>query len=245
MEEKQIKIADLLWLAWQRLWALALAFVIFAVGAFFYCEKMVTPQYKSTASILVTNGAVIDDKTLLGGSATVSNTDVAASLNLVETITDILNTSDIYKHLAEELNGKYVYSQLMNSCSVERRGDMSLFVDVVFTNESPEEAMRIANTFVSMSCEYITSFIPNSNAIVASSAVRASLAYPHTLKTSFLAGAIAAVILYLILFLVEITNHSIKGEEDFVARYTVPLLGSVPDFENVETGTYYFSGGQK
>ena len=41
------------------------------------------------------------------------------------------------------------------------------------------------------------------------------------------------------LFVIESLNRAIRGEEDFTNNFDVPLLGSVPDFENAELGSAY------
>lgn len=235
MEEKRIEIMDIVNLAWRRLWLIALAFVICAGVAFGYCSLLVTPRYSATASILVTNGAitsVTEDKN------TVSATDVSASLYLANTITDILKTPDIYKRVADEMGKGYSYQGLMGGTSVARRGDNTLFIDVSFSSTDPKEAMRVANKFVEISCDYITEFIPYSKASVASTAIKASMTYPRTLVTTAASGIAGAAIVFVVVFIIEILNRSIKGEEDFTSRFNIPLLGAVPDFENAEINGY-------
>lgn len=243
MEEKTINIMDLVMLAWRRLWIIALAAVIFAVSAYSYCSFFVTPTYSAKSSILVTNGAVTvydqySDKT------TVSASDISASLYLSYTVVDILKTADIYKDLADALGEDYNYQNLMGRTSVARRSEDTLFIDITFTSTDPEEAMRIANKFAEISCKYIPGFIPHSIASVASTAIKATMTHPRTLMTTGVAGIAGAVIAYIILFVIESMNRSIKGEEDFTNNFDVPLLGAVPDFENADSSGYRKNRGR-
>lgn len=237
MEEKTINIMDLVLLAWRRLWILLLVAVICAAGAFSYCKFFLTPSYSATASIIVTNGAVTSysdysDKT------TVSASDISASLYLSYTVVDILKTPDIYKKVADGLGQGYVYQNLMGRTSVARRSDDTLFIDVTFSSTDPKEAMRIVNRFVEIACEYIPEYVPYSRAMVASTAIKSAKTYPRTAMSTGVAGLAGAVAAFVVLFIIESTNRSIKGEEDFAANFDVPLLGSVPDFENVESSSY-------
>ena len=68
---------------------------VFAAGAFGYCKFLATPEYTATASVLVTNGGIMVQEST-NGQDTISTTDITASINLVDTVTDILETSDIY-----------------------------------------------------------------------------------------------------------------------------------------------------
>ena len=56
--------------------------------------------------------------------------------------------------------------------------------------------------------------------------------------TTGLAGIGGAAITFVVLFVIESMNRSVKGEEDFTNTFDVPLLGAVPDFENVDNGSY-------
>ena len=241
MEEKTINIMDLVMLAWRRLWIIILVAVICAAGAFGYCKFFVTPSYSATASILVTNGAVTtsyDDTT-----DKVSGSDISASLYLSYTVVDILNTPDIYKKVADALGSGYDYQSLMGRSSIARRSEDTLFIDVTFSSTDPKEAMRVANKYVEVACSYIPEFIPSSRAMVASTAIKAAMTYPRTMMTTAVAGLAGAVVAYVVLFIIESLNRSVKGEEDFTANFDVPLLGSVPDFENAEGSGYRKSKG--
>ncbi len=234
MEEKTINIMDLVMLAWRRIWIIILVAILFAMVTFGYCKFLVTPSYSATASIIATNGAV----TVYSDKSTVSASDLSASLYLAETVIDILKTPDIYKDVADELGKGYNFQNLMSRTSVVRRGEDTLFIDVTFSSTDPKEAMRIANKFVEISCEYIPEYIPHSRAKVASTAVKAAKTHPRTVFNTGVAGLIGAALSYVVLFIIESTNRSIKGEEDFANNFDVPLLGAVPDFENIEGGAY-------
>lgn len=242
MEENKINIIDLLTLAWRRLWILILVAAICASAAFCYCKFMLTPSYSATASIIVTNGAVTQNSET-PNKTTVAATDISASLYLAYTAIDILGTPDIYKRVADELGEGYSYQQLMGRTTVQRRGEQTLFVDVKYSSTDPKEAMRVANKFVEISREYIPEFIPYSKAVVASTAIKATMTYPNAYTTTVAAGLVGAIAAYVIVFIVEILNRSIKGEEQFVEIFDIPLLGAVPDFENADQIRYRKSKG--
>ena len=246
MEEKTINIMDLVMIAWRRIWVIIIAAVVFAVATLGYCELFLTERYSATASILVTNGAVTtaqDEKT-----DKVSGSDISASLYLTYTIVDILNTSDNYTKVAEELNkdenNDYKYQDLMNRSTIVRISEDTLFIDVTFTSTDPDEAMHLANIFSATSCKHIPNIIPNAKANVVSKADKVVKTYPRTLLATTIAGVVGVVLAYIVLFVIESTNRSVKGEEDFTNTFDVPLLGAVPDFENVEAGSYRKTKGK-
>lgn len=242
MEEKTINIMDLVMLGLRHIWAIILAAVIFAGATFGYCKLFITPSYSARASILVTNGAVTTSYEETTDK--VSGSDIQASLILANTIVDILNTDNVYKKLEMNLGESYNFRALKNRTSVARRNEDTLFIDVTYSSTDPKEAMRIVNKFVDVACEYIPEFIPSARANVASTATSASKTHPRTMMSTAVAGAIGAVAAYIVVFIVDSLNRAIKGEEDFTNNFDVPLLGSVPDFENAESSGYRKSRGK-
>ena len=156
-----------------------------------------------------------------------------------------LPAPDLYKYLSRKIKAKIDYNTLMSRTTVARRGDDTLFVDISYRDTDPEQAIEIANAFASVSCDYVAEFIPKANPKVVSSADRATLVSPRTLRNTALAGIVAAFLLFCVFVLIEILNDTIRGEDDFTSRYNIPLLGSVPDFEEARKansgskGRYY------
>lgn len=237
-----ISLMYLLQLAWRRIWALVIALVFFATCAFCFCKFLATPSYMATASVLVTNGGTITNE-IATASESVNGTDITASLSLANTIVDILKTSDIYKQLAGKINVDYTYQELINKVSVTRRNENTLFVDIKFKASTENEAILLANTFASLAPEYITKYIPYSNAMTASTADKADKVYPRTAVTTAVAGLVGAALAFVVVLIIDSFDQAIKGEEDFTSNYDIPLLGSVPDFENTAVMGYSTKGG--
>lgn len=240
---QDISVFVLFRIALRRIWALILAFVLAAGAAFSYCEFVADPIYGANASIIVTNGAVATSQDV--NTQKVLGSDIQASLLLVDSVVDMLKTPDVYKYLARKLGNGNDYKTLMASTSVTRRGEDTLFIDISYKNADPQEAIRIANLFASASCDYVAGFISKADPKIVASADKASLVSPRTFRTTLIAGVAAAFILYSIFVLLVILNNNVNGEEDFTSRYDIPLLGTVPDFEEArkvrsrKKGGYY------
>ncbi|MBE6732874.1 MAG: hypothetical protein E7561_02625 [Ruminococcaceae bacterium] len=240
---RDISLMYILNLALRRIWVLILAAIVFAAGAFCYCKFLATPEYTATASVLVTNGGImVQNKE--NSKDTISTTDISASINLVDTVTDILETSDIYKQLAEKTDNKYTYKQLKSRTTISAKTDNSMFVDVSFSAADPTEAANMVNAFVELTPEYIVSFVPYSNVAVAATADSATLVFPSTAMIIVMAAVIGVAIAFVIVFIIDSFDQAILGEKDFTSHYDIPLIGSVPDFEtmNIEASNYYQKG---
>lgn len=229
-----ISLVGILKLALKYIYILIAVALVAAVIAFSYCSFIAEPRYSSTGSIVVTNGAIINDSEIQTSTTTtakkVSSSDISASLQLSNTIIDILNTNDIYKELASELNNKYTYTDLMGRATVKRRNEDTLFIDASFTADTPEESQQLVNSFLKLVPDYILKFIPNSTAAVTTTADRAVKIYPQTIKTVFLSAMISALLAYAVIYLVSVFNTTIKNEEDIKDNFNLTVLGNIPDF---------------
>lgn len=235
-------------LFFRHMFIIILSAILFGVSTFAYCEFHLEEKYAATGSVLVTNGGIIEnyiteDEIKKGN---VNNTDIAASINLLTTVRDILKTNDIYKQLSDKLGGKYTYSQLKGFATISKRDDYSLFIDVKFETNNREEAINLTNMFLSLTPEYISKFIPHSSSTVVTTVDNASKTYPKTASSVMFAMIIGAVLSFLIIYIISFTNATIQCEEDFKDRYDIPVLGDIPDFANAKSEKYYktyYKGG--
>ncbi len=246
---QDISVIYLFRLAWKRLWALLLAFFVFAASVFAYCKLVAVPIYSAEAKILVTNGAIVteyEDSEDAQKNKFVSGTDISASRSMLSTVVGILNAPDMYKFMADKLGGTYDFQKLMRMGKSARDEEGTLFVFVTFKSTSGTEAQTLANKYAELACEYVPEQIPQSVVKVCAQAISYQKVYPQTVTTSLIAGLVGLVLAFVAVFLIDISNQSIRGEEEFMEKYEIPLLGSVPDFENAMSGTtnnHYSKGG--
>ena len=223
----EISLSSIFNMIIRKIWAVIIAIVLCGSLAFTYCEVFETPVYQTKASIIVTNGAVITDSI----NSTVSNTDLAASLYLVDTCVDILKSQGIYQELSSAIADKYSYKALKSSFSVSRRSEESLFVDISFKSTSKNEAIEIVNAFADLSSNYICEAIPSATVAVMEHSDSAAVVSPRTVFSTVLFALLGAIISSLIIVIISMLDKAIKGEDDFKESFDIPVLGAVPDFD--------------
>ncbi len=239
---QKISAMYLLGLAWKRIWALFGVAILMITAAICYCKFVATPIYTAKASIIVTNGGSVTSNEI-ADDKWVSNSDIVASINLIETVVDVLETNDIYKQLADTLDGDYTYGELKSRASISPRGEQTMFIDVSFSADTPEEATLLVNSFVELAPGYISEPISYSSSKYYL-AENASKTYPVTGRFAMIAAVLGIIVTYGIFLLIDIFDRAIKGENDFVSRFDIPLLGVVPDFECVPSSSYSHKGGK-
>ena len=224
-------------LAIKNAFLLLITGIVFATAVYGYCKFIVDPKYSATGSLLVTNGAILTDTTIDGDRSILNNTDIVASMNLVGTIDDILNTNGIYKRLSKEIDGRYSYQQLRAMVDVKRKSDKSLFINVSFTSTDPKEAINLVNEFLLLVPEYINEYVPNSEGAISTSD-SAGKVFPQTTSLMAIAAVIGMVLVFAILVLIQSTNTVVQNEDDFTARFDIAVLATIPDFEKSKNDKY-------
>lgn len=247
---------------------IVIAAVICASGAYIYCEKFTAERFQAHGDILVTNGGINSGETETpetesdpnlpitndGDSKnSVANTDVAASINLLPTIRGILRGDGIYKEFASYLseNSKYNinYKTLRAAATIGDDDTRSLIVTIYFELDEKQKAIDVTNKFLEFAPSYIEEKITGSRIDAEPVCDTAIKTAPLTMRTASIAAILGVVLTYVIVFLVTILNSTIQSDEDFSARYNIPVIGNIPDFSISHTNgkpyTRKYTGGKE
>ncbi len=231
----EITIPYLFELLLRRIYIVILAAVVAAGAVFSYCNWLVTPVYSANAQIIISNGAVIVDtqSELLPTEeiTKISSADIQASLYIADVCVDYLKTGGMYKRLSEALNGKYTEGQLRGAVSVSLREEDSMFVNISARNTDPNEAVKIANAFAAIAPDYLKDSIPYAQVIPSDAAIGAGKVSPATTRTTMLGFIVGAILSYVIVLLIDVSDRTIKDEMNFTSAYNIPVLGCIPNFD--------------
>lgn len=226
---KELDLTKLFKICKDNIIALILTGVVFAAAVFSYNTFFVAPTYRTTTTILVNNGGLAD----VGVSGeNVDSNDLNASLYLIETCVDILESDNMYKELANALNDDYSYDGLQSRFSPRARGEESLLIDISTYGTDPKEIKKIANTFLEIAPTFIKNNILSVDVKILATAEKTTKVGPRTAVNTTLAFFAGAVLCVLVCVVISLFKNTIESEKDFKARYDIPLLGTVPVFKN-------------
>ncbi len=223
----------------KRIWAVLIAVAVFAGATFFYNANFVDPVYSASSSVLGSNGGIVSENTASTSTTDkIGSSDVASSLNIIDTYIDIMKTYGFYEFISEESEIKkfdYSVDQLKKMTTIERRSDSSLFIDINVKCGNERQAVVIANCISMLAPEYIKTLLNNSYIVQADKCVSARMVAPLTMRNTALMGILGGVLAVAFFVLLAATDNTIKGEEDISKKYSIPVLGVVPDFESKNT----------
>ncbi len=232
----EVTLLSILDIIVKRIWAIILAAAVFAGATYLYSSNFVEPTYSATSAILTTNGGIVSDanEIIVNTTSKIGSSDIASSLNIIETYVDIIKTHGFFEEVAKhpKVSGYgYNAETLRAMTSVERRSEYSLLIDITVTCSEPEHAKNITNCISEIAPEYTQSLINNSYVKQVDKCVVAKRVGPLTVRNSIFMGLVGALLTVGLFTLLVATDTTIKGEDDIVKKYNIPVLGTVPDFD--------------
>jgi len=233
---RELTLLDIAKIIWKKIWLVIGTIALCASITLVFCKFFATPIYSTNVSLVASSA----DSVFENGTSNISTSTIYTSLTLINTYVGALNAPNIYDMVLEETGLQYTRGQLKNMIVVKNRED-TLFIDINVTGTSSENVKIIANKFAELSPQYLKSIIPQASAVVVESADSVFVVSPKTNVYVAISMFLGAAFIILLIMILEMMDQTIKGEEDFVQHYDVPVLGTVPDFENFKKT----KGGQK
>ena len=238
-EEMEIDLARIISVLLNKVWIIGAVAVLFAVVFFGYTKLFVTPLYQSTAKFYVNNSSF--SSLSEAAFSSITSADISASRGLVKTYIAILNTRETLNDVIDYSGVKRSSGSLRGMISADAVNGTEIF-QVVVTSPDPQEAEKIANAIAHILPNRIRDIIDGTSAKVVESAVVASApSSPNFTKNTLLGFAIGMVLMIALIVIRELTDITIRTEEDVAQSCAHPILSVVPDMEAHSKGSYYYS----
>ena len=226
-----------------RRWKMLIIFALIgALAGYFYTANFTTLTYSSTVQFLAYATDGNDD---IGSSSSVSNETVRTSntskmnyaVRMLSTYIAIMNTNQFYEDLVKDLNStynsNYSTSTVSNALEITSISDTAMF-KITVTTEDSELSYRIAKQLETT----VPKTIKSKNqglvrATVEDRAVKATSAGSLGYGKKCAIGAAAGLVLiaaYIVLR--TLLDVRIKTSDELTDKYSIPVLGTVPDFES-------------
>ena len=225
MEETfELDIKELAKELWKRAWIIVLCALIVASAMLVYTAAFVTPQYKAEVMFYVNNNSNNNNN-----NNALSSADLAVALRLVGTYVNILKSdavlTDVIEKAGVDLEAEEV-REMLNSEVVE---ETEIFT-VSITSPDPEMSAKIANTIADVAPERIAAIIEGSSAKVIDYAnVPTEPASPSYFINVLVGGLVGIVLAVIGIAVHMMLDKKVKGEEDLMKLYPIPVLGKIPD----------------
>lgn len=191
-------------------------FLIAFIATFF----LMTPLYQSESDILVSRGTNEEAGVNL-------SQDINASLQLINTYSDIITNEVILIPVSEQIAGDFSVPELREMISVESKSESQVF-SIVVESEDPNTAAEIANTTAQVFSEEIGGIMNVENVTIISQAFPNPNPVSPNKALNLLVGILVGFVLGAIIALIrELTDNTIKSEEFVIEEIGWPMLGRI------------------
>lgn len=233
---QEIDILALLMFYLKKLWLIILVGVIAGGLGFAATKLLIQPTYKCSFT------AYVNNKKAATSTDAINNSDVSAAKQLVLTYSQIFKSNTILASADEEMNQSYDVKSLKKMVGIEIQNETEI-IQVYAIAKSPEKAYEIASAVAKVSPKIMGDIVEGSSMkIVEYPQLPDSIYSPNYGRytiISFLAGVLLTLVFLTIVYL---RNDTITDEKEIEDRFSVPVLGVIPDTNsstNKKSGYYY------
>lgn len=237
----QLDILEIVFAVIRKWWLVVVSMLLCGTIAFCYAAFKITPLYRTSAMVYVsnTNSSVVDTSRLnLSG---VDMADLNVSSRLVRTYLVILRSRTTLERVIEKADLPYSYEALLGMISASAVDETEVF-SITVTSPSPEEAEKIANTITDVLPEVISMVLEGSSTkIVDYAIIPGGKVSPNVTKYTLTGMLLGALLGVGIIVLTVLLDYKIHTEEYLAENFPdLPLLALVPDI-GAESGKGYYS----
>jgi len=223
-DEITIDLRKIFFQIWKNKTLIALITLIFALIGYLGSAFFISPKYQATADLIVNNR----NEENSSSSTTISNSDLQASSNLVDTYSVILTEHELMQQVISDLGLDYSYETLKSKISVTSVNSTQV-MRVTVTDGEAEEALRIVTDLVRLAPERImTAVNAGSVAVVDQPWTSGKPVSPNVMRNTMIAGLIGLMLCLAEIVIMEILNDKFKTTEDIRTVLDLPVLGVIP-----------------
>lgn len=225
-ETVEIDLRELLKILLKRSWLILLCAVIMGASVLVYTHKFVEPTYQASVTIYVNNNSNKD-------SNHISSSDLAVALRLVETYVNIIQSDTVLEKVISETGLTLSAGQIRGMLSAKAVGETEMF-RVSITSTNPQMSADIANAIAEAAPTEISKIIEGSAAkIIDYAKVPTVPSAPNYSTNTVVGGAVGAVIAVILVIVMHLADVRVKKEEDLLRIMDAPVLGVIPDLEEL------------
>lgn len=223
--EREINISEVFDLVLRRLWIIVACVTVTTIISFCYSSYFIEPLYTSTGTLYVRNvQEKIDDTVDVG--------EINASKSLVSTYIEILRSDTFTGIIAKDVNLGYSAGQIKGMLTMSALNNTEI-LQINVNNKNPEHAALIVNSILRNADEEIIRIVKaGSVEIIDTGRVPTSPTSPNIALNTVSGAVLGAIISMLIIVVIHIMDVSVRGEEDIVEKYEIPVLGVIPTIKN-------------
>ena len=234
--KREIDLGHLTGVFLKRFWAILFVAILVAGGFFVHAKVFVKPTYRSYFTAYVNNRNT-------NTAANTSSGDMTASMGLVYVYQDIITSRSVLERAAKSCGT--TYSQI-SGCVTASVSETAPVVTVIVETESERLSQQLAEKIAEYAPDKVAEVVDGSSMRVIDHPVapkgKASPNVSRRTSTGFLIGFVLATILFVFR---DLIYDTVQSGDDLERRYSVPVIGNIPDAYQAERAGEHYGYGRK
>lgn len=235
----EINILPLLLFLLKKLWLIILVGLVTALLTFTAVKVLVQPTYRCSFTAYINNRHA----SAAPNSDYLSISDVNAAKELVKTYSSILTSNTVLSKAIDTMNANYSVKSLKKMVTTQIQDETEI-IQVYAVAKSPEESYRIASAVAGVAPKIMADIVEGSSMkIVEYPQVPDSIYKPNYFKFSLIGFGAGCLLTAIVLVILYLSNDTITDETEIESRFSVPVLGIIPDTHSSASGKsgYYYN----
>lgn len=227
MEELDLK--ELLSVLWNKKTEIVLVILIFMVIGVIYSFGFVTPEYKSSTTLVL--ATLEDDKSSKSSETAITQTDLTLNSNLVSTYSELIKSKTILREVIDNLHLTNINeTQLKNKIKVSAVSDTEI-IEIAVMDKKATEAADIANEIAKVFIDKVGEIYNINNVHVVDKAEKADIPYNVNHVKDIVIFAFIGLVLEIIkILMIYMLDNTVKTEQDVEKTTGLLVLAEIPEF---------------
>lgn len=231
--EQQIDIKRMIEVVLDRIVSVIVITIIFGLVAYALSEFLFVKKYESSVTLVVNNEVIEDETANEKSDKKTLASDITASQELVPTCIEIIKSDKILEYVSDEIerktDKKYSAYKIREILTVEEIVN-TYIIKVSVLDPDTVIAREIANEIGKATEQQLKIYIPRSSIKVLDQAkVSSNPASPNVRNNTILGALLGFVLSIAFIILKELFDVRVKSADDLVARFELPVLGTIPE----------------
>ena len=235
-KEIEIDLVPILKAIWSKLWLIVLVGVLVAAMAFVATKIFIKPTYRCGFTAYVNNQH---------SSESLSNQDISAGKQLVDTYVTVIRSNKILTAAAESVGLDIPIATLKKTVTASVQGETEV-IAVYVEHRDPQTAYILANAIANTAPTYMSEIVVGSSMKIIDYPMYSDKRYkPNYIKYSLFGFLLGAVLVIIKVIVSTLTDDKVKSVQDIEDRFSLPILGVIPDVlqSSDEKGKGYYAYG--
>ena len=240
--EIEVNIIPLLKEILMKIWLIVLVGLVVGSSLYVGGKIFVKPKYRSGFTAYVNNKQGKQSTDIL------SNSDVAAAKQLVQTYQKILTSNTILSAAAESIGIDASYERLRSKVVTEVKDDTEI-ISVYVVDYDPQFAFDYAKAIAKTAPQYMAQIVEGSSMKIIDYPEYSDKRFqPNYFSYGLIGFLIGALIVVVVVTVRYFTDDTVKSETELENKIPLPILGVIPDITragNKGSDYYYYEQDTK